>query len=68
MITLRTQTVAIFVCRSAEGWIVRDPAGDYWLVPSCDGGWDRRQPFNPADGADLEPVPGHYRYMLDLPF
>jgi hypothetical protein len=68
VIASRTQSVAIFVNRSAEGWIVRDPAGDYWLVPSCEGGWGLRQPFDPADGADLESVPGHYRSMLDLPF
>jgi hypothetical protein len=68
VITVRKQTVAIFVDRSVDGWIVRDPAGDFWIVPSTDGAWENRQPFSPNEETELVPVPGHYRYLLDLPF
>jgi hypothetical protein len=29
--------------------------------------WDERQPFLPAEETELEPVPGHHKYMLGLP-
>ena len=28
--------------------------------------WDQRQPFYPTEETELEPVPGHYKYMLGL--
>lgn len=68
MMTARKQGAAIFVDRSTEEWIVRDPAGDYWLVPSCEGGWEIRRPFAPSEETELQPVPGHYIHMLELPF
>jgi hypothetical protein len=68
VITIRKQVVAIFVDRSSGQWIVRDPEGNFWLVPSGDNPWDNRQPFDPSEEMDLEPVPGHYKYMLNLPF
>ena len=30
--------------------------------------WDNLQPFQPANEADLERVPGHYKRMLGLSF
>jgi hypothetical protein len=30
--------------------------------------WDNRQPFEPSEDTLLESVPGHYKYMLGLPF
>ena len=33
-----------------------------------DNPWEQRQPFTPAEETELEPVPGHYKYMLGLPF
>lgn len=47
-------------------WIVRDRAGDFWMVPSGDDAWDRRQPYTITDDAQLESVPGHYRYLLGI--
>jgi len=66
--TLRKQAAAIFVDRATQQWVVRDPEGNFWLVPSRDNAWDHRQPFTPTPETGLEPVPGHYRYMLELPF
>jgi hypothetical protein len=47
---------------------VLDPEGNFWIVPSGDGSRDHRQPFHPTEETDLEPVPGHYKYLLGLPF
>jgi hypothetical protein len=60
--------VALFVERSSHQWVVRDPEGNFWLIPAVEDGWGHRQPFQLTDEAELEPVPGHYIYMLDLPF
>ena len=68
MITIRRQLVAIFVDRSSQKWIVRDPEGNFWIVPLGENAWDYREPFYPTEGTELEPVPGHYKYMLNLPF
>jgi hypothetical protein len=68
MLTLRKQVVALFVDRQSQQWIVRDPEGNFWIVPNLDNPWDHRQPFQLAEEADLEPVPGHYKDMLGLPF
>jgi hypothetical protein len=68
MTTSRMHAVAIYVDRSNRQWIVRDPEGNFWTLPHSDRPWDDRQPFDPTEDADLEPIPGHYRYLLDLPF
>lgn len=69
MTTARKHVVALFVEKSYQQWVVRDPEGNYWLVPSGEEDpWSRRQPFDPTAETDLEPVPGHYKYMLGLPF
>ena len=68
MITVRHRKVALFVERSSQQWVVRDPEGNFWLVPSVENPWEHRQPFYPTEGTELEPVPGHYIYVLDLPF
>lgn len=60
--------VSLFVIRSAQHWVVRDEEGNFWLVPSGDNGWDQRRPFFPDEETELEPVPGHYKAMLGLPF
>ena len=62
------QVVALFVDRSCQQWIVRDPEGNFWILPSVEDPWDHRQPFDPTAETDLEPVPGHYKDMLGLPF
>lgn len=32
MVTLRKEKVLIYVDRSSQQWIVRDPEGHYWFV------------------------------------
>ncbi len=46
--TSRRQTMALFVDRSTRRWIVRDPEGNFWLLPSVENSWDHRQPFQPT--------------------
>jgi len=69
MLTVRNQPIALFVDRRAQQWIVRDPDGNYWALPAGDDAWEQRQRFEPTTAAtDLEPIPGHYKYLLNLPF
>src|SRR4029079_6087493 len=67
MTALKKQAVSIFVDRSSRQWIVLDREGRYWVVPANEEGWNQRQPFIPTYESELEPVPGHYRYMLGVP-
>jgi hypothetical protein len=67
MLTARTQVTALYVDRASRQWVVRDADGNLWQLPPTDSPWDDRQPFIPGEGTELEPVPGHYRYMLGLP-
>ncbi len=68
MLTLRKNVVNLFVDRSSRQWIVLDQEGNFWIVPSDEQNpWDQRQPFYPSEETELEPVPGHYKYMLGLP-
>lgn len=69
MVTIRKTVVRIYVDKARRQWIVRDPEGNYWSLPSGDlQPWERREPFTTTDGAELEPIPGHYKSMLGLPF
>ena len=68
MMTERKQTVALFVDRSCPQWIVRDSEGNYWIIPPVENPWDHRLPYYPTEETELEPVPGHYKGMLGLPF
>jgi hypothetical protein len=68
MVMMQKQRPAIFVDRSCPQWIVRDPQGEFWLVPSVERPWEHRQPFQPTEQTSLEPIPGHYADMLGLPF
>jgi hypothetical protein len=68
MLKSRKQSMALFVERASRQWIVRDPDGNFWMLPSVTNPWDHRQPFQPTEESALEPVPGHYKYMLGLPF
>ena len=49
-------------------WIVRDPEGNFWTVPPGENAWKNRQPFDPLAATNLESVPGHYKYLLGLPW
>ena len=68
MVSLRKQNVLIYVDRSLKQWIVRDPEGNFWIVPGIENPWEHRQPLELSHARELEPVPGHYKYMLGLPF
>lgn len=67
MPAVRNRTAAVYVDRASGRWVVRDPDGGFWQLPHTDDPWRDREVFFPADGEDLEPVPGHYKYLLGLP-
>ena len=67
MFTASKPVVALYVDKTTRQWIVRDSEGKFWSLPSTDNPWDERRPFTPAEGAELEPVPGHYKDLLGLP-
>jgi hypothetical protein len=48
--------------------VVRDPEGNFWIVPPIENAWESREPFCPAEDNYLESIPGHYKYVLGLPF
>lgn len=66
MLTARRH-IDIFVARASGRWVVRDADGNFWALPATTTPWDDREPFVPDEEAELEPVPGHYRYLLRLP-
>jgi hypothetical protein len=68
MMTLKHQRVTIYVDKPSQQWIVRDPDGYFWIVPATEEAWEHRKPFAPTDECEPVPVPGHYKYMLGLPF
>ncbi len=58
--------LSLYIDRSSQQWIARDPDGNFWLLPSYENAWDERQPFHPNEETELEPVPAHYKYTLGL--
>ena len=68
MIAVRSQAFSLFVDRTTQQWVVRDPDGRFWIVPAGEEAWERRRPFDCTDDIDLEPIPGHYKYLFQLPF
>jgi hypothetical protein len=56
------------VDKSSQQWVVRDADGNFWFLPAGDNPWDHRQSFDLTEETELEPIPGHYKYMLNLPF
>jgi len=68
MNTWDKRLVALFVDKSSQQWVVRDPEGKFWFVPTVENPWEHRQPFDPTEETELEPIPRHYIHMLDLPF
>jgi hypothetical protein len=67
MVAVRTQVVAIFVDKANQQWVAQDAEGAFWILPMTDNPWEHRRPFVPAADTELEPVPGHYKYVLGLP-
>jgi hypothetical protein len=66
MLTVRR--LALYIDRSNQQWIVRDPENNYWIVLAREDGWEQRRPFYPTEETELEPIPAHYKYALGLPF
>jgi hypothetical protein len=62
------QIAALFVDRSIQQWIVQVAAGNFWTLPSVEDPWDHRLSVNPTADTDLEPVPGLYKDIFELPF
>jgi hypothetical protein len=60
--------VALSVETSSQQWVVRDPQGNFWLLPSGEDPWEHRQPFSLTPESELKPIPRHYTSMLGLPF
>lgn len=61
-------SLTLYVDRSLQQWIVLDPDGNFWSVPSVEEDpWQQRQPYYPTEETELEPVPGHYKSVLGLP-
>jgi hypothetical protein len=67
MRSANVRALALYVDRASQRWVVRDPEGAFWSLPPTENPWDERQPFTPAEGTELEPVPGHYKDLLGLP-
>ncbi len=68
MLTVRKRVGGIYVDKGSRQWVVQDPEGSFWILPSGESPWEHRRPFHPTEQTELEPVPGHYKYMLGLPF
>jgi hypothetical protein len=69
MTTRRKPALTLYVDRSSQQWIVLDAEGNFWTVQvEVENPWDQRRPYYPSEETELEPVPGHYKYMLGLPF
>jgi hypothetical protein len=68
MITMTKTASALYVDRATQQWIVRDLDGNFWVVPPVADAWAHRRPYDLADDSELEPVPGHYKYLLEIPF
>ena len=68
MMTLREQRVSIYVDRTSRQWVVRDSDGRFWTLTPIEEAWEHRQPFTPNDDTELEPVPGHYKDLLGVPY
>ena len=66
MLTDSKRVVALYVDRVTQQWVARDSEGRFWSLPSAYNPWHER-PFARADETKLDPVPGHYKYMLGLP-
>jgi hypothetical protein len=65
MIAAESRVVGLYVDKTCPShWIVRDLQGRLWIVPPGPNSWERRQPFEPTEETELEPIPSHYKYML----
>lgn len=68
MVETAEYAVALYVDRVSQQWVVRDPEGNFWALPTSHNAWENRMPFEPKPDNELEPIPEHYKYLLALPF
>ena len=68
MLLTRTQSIVLYADRATQQWVALDREGKLWQVPVVENAWEKRTPFDLTDETELEPVPGHYKTMLGLPF
>lgn len=66
--TAGRRVIGIYADRARRLWIARDPEGNFWILPVSGTPWEDRQPFSPTEDTELEPLPGHYKHMLGLPY
>src|SRR5437879_13456654 len=59
---------AVFVERSTGQWVVRDPEGDFWTLPTVDDPWRHRLPFHPTEDTVSVPVQGLAKQFLGSQF
>lgn len=67
MLRVRTPKVTLYVDRLRQRWIVLDQSGRFWLLPNVENPWNQRQPIDLTEETELQPIPGHYKYLLGLP-
>jgi hypothetical protein len=67
MLEVRKRSLALYVDKTSKQWIVRDLEENFWSLSSTENPWDGRQLFTPCEDTELEPVPGHYKYVLGIP-
>ena len=68
MLAVGKQSIGLYVDHATQQWIIRDLDGNFWALPTGDDAWEQRQSFEPSPETELEPIPGHYKYLLRLPF
>jgi hypothetical protein len=68
MMAMERRGIDMFVDKARpQHWVVRDREGNFWIVPPVENAWEKREQFQPTEETSLEPVPGHYLYLLGLP-
>ena len=68
MITTESSVVGLYVAKTCpEHWIAWTTRADSGWSRLAENPWERRQPFQWTEDTELEPIPGHYKYVLGLP-
>jgi hypothetical protein len=62
------QLAGLFGAKSSAQRAVRAREGNLWTLRYAELPWEHRQPFHPTAETELEPISGHYKGILRLPF